>query len=118
MGGNYEFYWESTLLKENAATFTRPDMLLVDWTNKETAFIRVVIPLTHTLQVTITEKRSKYQEVAFEIKQQWQTNKTNAIPLVSSDVRVNPGILNQSLSTLNLPPRPLSLVQKVAVACV
>jgi len=57
--------------------------------------------------VTITEKQSKYQDVAFEIEQHWQVNNTTAIPSVLSAARIIPDILKQSLGTLNLPPRPV-----------
>jgi hypothetical protein len=51
--------------------------------------------------------------LAFEIKQQWQLKWIIVIPLVLSATGVVPKMLNQSLTTLNLPPRLLSWVQQV-----
>jgi hypothetical protein len=51
--------------------------------------------------------------LAFEIKQRWQLNKIIAIPLVLSAPGAITNTLNQSLTTLNLPPRLLSQAQQV-----
>jgi hypothetical protein len=42
-------------------------------------------------------------------------NEITAMPLVFSATGVIPNMLNQSLTTLNLPPRLLSQVQKMVV---
>jgi fructose-1,6-bisphosphatase/sedoheptulose 1,7-bisphosphatase-like protein len=51
-------------------------MTLVDKTNKQAVSIDITIPLAQNLQATNTEKHRKYQELTFQIKQQWQMNKT------------------------------------------
>jgi hypothetical protein len=73
------------------------------------------IPLTHTRQDTITEKQHNYQELTLEIRQQWQLNKIPLIPLVFSATGVTPNMLNQSFTTLNLPPRLLFRFQRAVV---
>ena len=73
----------------------RPDITLVDKTNKQAVFIDTAIPLAQNLQATNTEKHRKYQELAFEIKQQWQVNKTAVISLVLSANGAIPNLLNQ-----------------------
>jgi hypothetical protein len=55
-------------------------------TNKEVAL--TTITLSYKLQVIITEKQRKHQELAFEVKQQWQLNKIIVIPLVLSATRI------------------------------
>jgi len=65
--GNYKLCWDRTLLTGKSVHFNRPDVItLTDETNKEAAFIGITIPLTHSLQATITEKQRKYEELAFE----------------------------------------------------
>jgi hypothetical protein len=86
---------------------------LVDKTNKQAVFIDIAIPPSHSLQATITQKHRKYQELAFEIKQQWQVNKTAVISLVLSATGSIRNLLNQSLIKLNLQPHLLSQVQKM-----
>jgi len=65
---------------------------MIDRTNYEAAFIDIAIPLTHSLQATITEKQCQYQDLAFEMKQQCQLNK-NFILLVLSAMGVIPNML-------------------------
>jgi hypothetical protein len=68
-----------------------------------------------TIKTTVTKKQRKYQNLAFEIKQQWQLNEIIVIPLVLPATGVMPNVLNQSRTALNLPVHLLSRVQKVAV---
>ena len=68
-------YWDRSALTDKTVPFNRPDITLVDKTNKQAAFIDIAIPLPHKLQATITEKQRKYQELTFEIEQQWKLNK-------------------------------------------
>jgi hypothetical protein len=58
------------------------------------------ISLTHNLQATIRNKERKYQELAFDIRQQWQMKKT-VIALVLSSTGVIPNMLKQSLTNIN-----------------
>jgi hypothetical protein len=90
-------------------------MTVIDKTNKEVAFIGLAIPLTHNVQATNIEKQRKCQDLAFEIKQQWQLNKIIVIPMVLSVKGLIPIMLNQSLTTLNLLALLLSQVQEVVV---
>ena len=75
----------------------------------------VLILLMHGANMKTTEKQSKYQDVAFEIKQQYLLYITTAFPLVLSAARIIPNILNLSVSTVNLPPCLLYQLQKVVV---
>ena len=42
------------------------------------------VPLTHSLQGTVTAEQHKHQDLSFEIKQHWQLNQIIVIPLVLS----------------------------------
>ena len=79
-------------------------------TNEEAAFRAVAVPLTLSLQGTVTETQYKYQDLSFEMKQHWQLNKIFVIQLVLPATGVIPNMLNQSLTTLNLLPCLLSQV--------
>jgi len=67
---------------DNTVPLKWSDVTVIDRTNKKVALIDIAIPLTHSLQDTATEKQCKYQDLPFEINQQWQLNKTTIIPLV------------------------------------
>ena len=78
----HQLYWNCDLLMNNSVPFNWPDIILVDITNKEAALIGIANLLTHSLQATITEKQSIYQELAFDNRQQWQPNKITVTPFV------------------------------------
>jgi hypothetical protein len=82
--------WDYTTLTDKTVPFNRPDITLVDKTNKQAAFIDIAIPLPHKLRARITEKQRKYQELTFEIKQEWKLNKIFVIPHVLSATGVIP----------------------------
>ena len=104
---NYKFYWDCTILTNKIINFKQPDILLGDKTNKEAALIDKAIPLTYNLPDSITEKQCKYQELAFEIRQQLQRKKI-VIHLVLLAMGVIRNMLNLCLTKLNLPPCLLS----------
>jgi hypothetical protein len=111
----YKLYLDLNLVTDKTVHFNRPDITLADKTNKEAALIGIAIPLTLSLQATITDKQNKYLELAFESRQQWQLNKIIFIPFALPATGVVLIMLNQSLTTLNLKPHLLSEVQKVDV---
>jgi len=91
-------------LTDKTIPFSWPDITPIDRTNQEAAFHDIAVPLTHSLQGTITQKQYKYQDLSFQVKQHWQLNKIFVIQLVLSATGVIPNMLNQSLTTLNLLP--------------
>jgi hypothetical protein len=111
----HKLYWNCDLLTENTVYFNWPNIILVDRTIKEVAFIGIATQLTHNLQATITEKQSKYQELAFDNRQQWQLNKITVTPFVLAATPDIHNMLNQSLTAITLPPCLLSQVQKVII---
>ena len=56
----YKLSSDSTLLRDKTVHFNRPDITLVDITNKEAAFIDTAIPLSPSLHVTIKKKTRIY----------------------------------------------------------
>ena len=87
----------------------------VDKTNKQAAFIDIAVPLPHKLQAAITEKQRKYQNLTFEIKQQWKNTQNFFIPQPCLLRGSSRNMLSQRFATLILPPRLLYEVQKVVV---
>ena len=57
---NIKIYLDLTLLMDKMVHFNQPDLTLVYKTNKEAAFIDMSIPLTYSLQTTISEVQRKY----------------------------------------------------------
>ena len=80
---------------------------------KTTYLIDIAVRNTHNLAKTITEKQSKYQEVANEMCAMWKQNTVQVIPIVISSTGVIPKSLSQSLKRLNLHPNIYSFIHSV-----
>ena len=61
---------------------------------KNTFLINIVVPNTHNLTKTITNKENKYQELANEIYATWKQKAAQVIPIVMSSM----GVIPKSLS--------------------
>ena len=72
----------------------------------------IAVPNTHILTKTITEKQSKYQELANEMCAMWKQNTIQVILIVISCTGVIPKSLSQSLKRLNLHPNTYIQMQK------
>jgi len=75
--------------------------------NKKTKnifLIGIVVPNTHNLTKTITEKQNKYHELANEICAMWKQKAVQVIPIIISSTGVIPKSLSKSLTRLNLHP--------------
>ena len=94
-------------------------IIIITFTNKKaktTYLIHIAVPNTHNLVKTISEKQSKYQELANEICAMWKQNTVQVIPIVISSTGVIPKSLSQSLKRLGLHPNTYVQIQK-SVQC-
>ena len=84
---------------------------------KNAFLIDIAVPntRTHNLAKTITDKQSKYQELANEICAMWKQNAALVIPMVISSTGVIPKSLSQSLKRLNLHPNTYIQMQKSVI---
>ena len=95
-------YYNNNNNNNNSAN--RPDITLTNKKTKTTYLIDIAVQNTHNLAKTITEKQSKYQELANEMCAMWKQNIVLVIPIVISSTGVIPKSLLQSLQILNLHP--------------
>ena len=65
---------------------------------KNNFLIAIAVPNTHNLAKTITDKQTKYQELANEICAMWKQKTAKVIPIVISSTGVIPKSLSQSLA--------------------
>jgi len=82
---------------------------------KNTFLIDTVVPNTHNLAKTITDKQNKYQELANEICAIWKQKAAQVIPIVISSTGVIPKSLSQSLTKLHLHPNTYIQLQKSVI---
>jgi len=67
-----------------------------------TFLIDTVVPNTHNLAKTITDKQNKYQELANKVCAMWKQKAAQVIPIVISSTGVIPKSLSQSVTRLDL----------------
>jgi len=71
-----------------------------------------VVPNSHNLARTITDKQNKYQELANEMCAMWKQKAAQVNLIVISSTGVIPKSLSQSLTRLNLHPNTYIRLQK------
>ncbi|XP_060804959.1 uncharacterized protein LOC132902746 [Amyelois transitella] len=111
----HKIYWDRTILTDKTIYYNRPDITLHDKESRTIYLIDIAIPNSHNIQKTISEKLSKYQELAIELKSQWKANTVHIVPIVLSSTGIIPKSLAQSLSTLKIPLYTSYLLQKATV---
>lgn len=112
---NYKIYWDRTIVTDKTIHFNRPDITVHDKINKTVYLIDIAIPNSHNIQSTISEKLSKYQDLAIEIKTQWRAQTVHIVPIVLSTTGIIPKSLTQSLNTLHMPTYTLHTLQKATI---
>lgn len=112
---NQKIYWDRTIITDKTIHYNRPDITVHDKINKTVYLIDIAIPNSHNIQTTISEKLSKYQDLAIEIKNQWKAQTVHIVPIVLSSTGVVPKSLTQSLNTLHMPNHTLHMLQKATI---
>ncbi|XP_072939818.1 uncharacterized protein [Epargyreus clarus] len=110
-----KLYFDRGIFTDRTIHFNRPDITLINKTNKTGYLIDIAIPNTHNLQTTIAEKLSKYTELKEEITRLWHLQKVTIVPIVLSTTGVIPKQLHRSLISLNLPSNTYHLLQKAVI---
>jgi len=62
------------IINNKTVPSNRPDIIFTNKKTKNTYLIDIAVPKTHNLAKTITERQSKYQELAKEICAMWKQN--------------------------------------------
>jgi ribosomal protein L37E len=79
---SFKLYWNRSIITDKAIPSNRPDITFMNKKTKTTFLIDTAIPNTHHLAKTITDKQTKYRELANEICAVWKQNAEQVIPLV------------------------------------
>jgi hypothetical protein len=97
---NFKLYWNRSIMTDKTIPANRPAITFTNKKTKTTYLIDIAVPKTHNLAKTITEKQSRYEELANEICAMWKQNATQVIPIVISSTAVIPKSRSQSLKDL------------------
>lgn len=113
--GQLRLLWDSVIVTDRSVEANRPDICVLDVARRRATIVDIAVPLDENLVATHAEKRRKYQPLAVELKDIYQLERVDIIPVV---VSVN-GLVTKDWSRLStqLPLRPWHLrqMQKAAI---
>lgn len=85
----YKLHWHCEIRTEKIIKPNRPDILLLDTTNKEGLVIDIAIPLYHNLQTTYVTKINKY--IGTELRNPTiQLKSVSICPIITSTTEIVP----------------------------
>lgn len=108
-------YWDRPIITDRTVDFNRPDIVIIDKTNKSATLVDIGCPLTNNLQKTEREKVIKYQNLAIEIRHIWELNDVRIIPIIISATGVVTKHFVKHLDQLNIPKGLIKTIQKAAI---
>lgn len=80
----YKLYWNITIITDRSVQHNRPDMVLFKKKEEEATIIDFITPLDENVQKAYLEKKQKYEELAYELRQLYKLKQTKILPLVIS----------------------------------
>ena len=95
--------------------YNRPDILLIDLNTRSGTLIDIAVPLTHNIKRTEAEKKNKYEELAWQIKEIWKLDRVSIYPLVISVEGVVSNNFDKNIEKLGLPNTILKHAQKATI---
>lgn len=108
-------YWDRPIITDKTIDHNRPDILLIDKTNKRALIVEVGIPLSHNLIRTEQEKAAKYKNLEFELKRLWHLKEIKTVPIIMSVEGLCTKQLRPNIESLGLPNGLAILIQKAVV---
>jgi len=112
---NHLLYWDRPILTDKTIDFNRPDLILINKKEKSAIIIDVAVPLSHNIKKTENEKRSKYDNLRWEIKRLWRLNEVVIYPVVISAEGIVSTNLKDIFKALDIPRNILVASQKAVL---
>ncbi|XP_045463785.1 uncharacterized protein LOC123673343 [Harmonia axyridis] len=80
----FKLYWDTTMVTDRPVANNRPDIVLLNKTEKSCEIIDITVPSDDNISRAYTEKITKYFDLSFELKEMYKLKKISIIPLVMS----------------------------------
>ncbi|XP_045474936.1 uncharacterized protein LOC123680863 [Harmonia axyridis] len=80
----FKLYWDTTIVTDRPVANNRPDIVLLNKTEKSCEIIDITVPSDDSISRAYTEKITKYFDLSFELKEMYKLKKISIIPLVMS----------------------------------
>ncbi|KAI5714587.1 hypothetical protein M8J77_002109 [Diaphorina citri] len=109
---SHKLYWDTTIITDRRLPANRPDIVLIDKIQKNVKLIDIAHPNDHNILITMGEKIRKYQDLGIEIKDMWNMDKVEIVPVVvSTNGLIHPS-LYEHIKKIQLPHYVIQKVQK------
>ncbi|KAL1447680.1 hypothetical protein WDU94_000543, partial [Cyamophila willieti] len=107
----YILYWDRAILTELTALNNRPDVIL--WKKREAKayLIDFAVVNANNLEKTRSQKITKYQQLAFELKGLWRVQEVIILPIIISTLGLIPESLLESMRKLDIHSNVISRLQ-------
>ncbi|KAI5718661.1 hypothetical protein M8J77_024813 [Diaphorina citri] len=90
---SHKLYWDTTIITDRRLPANRPDIVLIDKIQKNVKLIDIAHPNDHNILITMGEKIRKYQDLGIEIKDMWNMDKVEIVPVVvSTNALIHPSL--------------------------
>lgn len=110
-----KIYWDTTIRTDRTIVHNRPDILFINKPTKEAFLLDIATPLDENVHKTYLEKISKYEDLAYEIKDLWRLKRVTILPfIISANGLVHKNFLS-NLKTLELDYTYLVECQKAVI---
>ena len=110
-----KIFWDQIIITNKPVRFNTPDIIVHDKVKKSVFIIEIAIPNTSSIQLRTSEKLTKYEDLANEIKTEWKAKNVKIVPIVLSNTGIVPKSLLLSLKLLEMRTDTLHLLQKVTI---
>lgn len=108
-------YWNHPIITDRPLAHNKPDILFIDKQQKRAWIIDISIPMDDNIRKSYVEKITKYQDLKHEVKDLWQLQEVNVIPLIISAGGLIEKHFTQNLGKMDISPKCVALAQKAAI---
>ena len=98
----HKMYWDRGILTDRTVPHNRPDITLVCKESKTAYLIEIAVPNSNNVLETQTHKITKYQDLKNEVKEMWDMNRVEVIPIIISTTGLVPHSLAKNLERIGI----------------
>ncbi|XP_045463748.1 uncharacterized protein LOC123673305 [Harmonia axyridis] len=111
----YKLYWDMVITTDKPIPHNRPDIVLFDKGRRSAKIMDVTVPADDNISKAFTEKLTKYQDLAFELKTTYDLRSVVILPLIISTSGLVEAHLEEYTLMLGLQKELISTAQKQVI---
>ncbi|XP_044745135.1 uncharacterized protein LOC123306999 [Coccinella septempunctata] len=110
-----KIYWDERILTDRMIPHNRPDIVVIDKTNRKATIIDITVPADDNIARAYSEKLLKYHDLAFEMKEIYHLRSISILPLIISSNELVETHLVENVKHLELDQQLISQAQKEVI---